>query len=263
MEAVDGEIPVGLTYTLPLSDLSDIALSDDDDIPEFTSITIQLRGSFFRTVDGFMLFPSKNELQRAFDDGCSTSIDVRSVFTEENFVDLRNCRSPNYLQGIEEYYFSVGSFDQVAFILGLKHGLCIAIQKDGRSVQTRVHFVLPPLDLQTRAVFRQIGQSVSALKEVDGQLRQLGAVPDANGVPVLPDSFVQDEEFDLYVDRALSDASVAELTKYLCTVLKVDRRKLMEKLQPLAARRLELLLELCRVDHVVFPFSFGRCFCKN
>jgi hypothetical protein len=120
-------------------------------------------------------------------------------------------------------------------------------------------FVDPPLDLRARAMYREIGQRVSALKEVDAQLRQLGAVPDLNGVPVLPDVFVQDVEFDECVAK-LSGASTRELTKYLCTMVKVDRRGLAEKLQPLAARRLELLIELCRINQTEFPFSFVRGF---
>ena len=224
---------------------------------------LQLRGSFFRAVDGCMLFPSKDELQAAFNafcERCGSTVEVGFVFTEKNFVEVRDCKSPNYLLEVEEYFFSVSSHKQAAFALGLKHGIHIMIRKDERTVQTYASFVSPPLDLQTRAVYRQIGQRVSALKAVDEQLRQLGAVPAENGVPVLPDSFVQDEEFDLFVDHAMSDASVGELTKYLCSMVKVDRRRLTEKLQPLAARRLDLLLELCRINQTVFPFSFTRWF---
>lgn len=235
----------------------------DGNVVKSTDIFLQLRGSFFRAVDGCMLFPCKEELQAAFNDYCkcsSLSVEVGSVLIEKNFIDVRDCKSPNYLLEVEEYFFVVGSQDQAAYLLGLKHGIHVTIQKDGRSVQTYVRFENPALDVQTRAVYRQIGQRVSALKSVDEQLRQLGAVPDENGVPVLPDTFVQDEEFDLCVDQAISEASVAELTKYLCTKVKVDRRRLMERLQPLAAKRLELLMELCRINQTVYPFAFVRGF---
>ena len=181
------------------------------------------------------------------------------MLTEINFRDLRDCESPNHLLEIEEYFFSVSSTDQAALVLGLKNGLNITISKDGRTVQRYANFTSPPLDLQTRAVYRRIGQRVSALKQVDAQLRQLGAVPGNNGVPMLPDEFVQDEEFNSCIGQ-LAGASVGELTKYLCTMVKVDRRGLMEKLQPLVARRLDLLIELCRINQTEFPFSFVRGF---
>jgi hypothetical protein len=227
-------------------------------------VIVQLRGSFGRAADGRMMFPSKEELQKAFDDffaraRLGSSVQVVFVLTEKNFVDLRDCKSPNHLLEVEEYFFSVSSADQAAFVLGIKDGIHIGISRDGRTVSTFVNFTSPPLDLQTRAVYRRIGQRVSALKQVDAQLRQLGAVPDMNGVPMLPDEFVQDEEFNSCISQ-LAGASVGELTKYLCTMVKVDRRGLMEKLQPLVARRLDLLIELCRINQTEFPFSFVRGF---
>jgi len=227
-------------------------------------VIVQLRGSFGRAADGRMMFPSKEELQKAFNDffaraRLGPSVEVVFVLTEKNFVDLRDCKSPNHLLEVEEYFFSVSSAEQAALVLGIRNGIHLTVTRGVRTVSMCAFFVDPPLDLRARAMYREIGQRVSALKEVDAQLRQLGAVPDLNGVPVLPDVFVQDEEYDECVTK-LSGASTRELTKYLCTMVKVDRRGLAEKLQPLAARRLELLIELCRINQTEFPFSFVRGF---
>lgn len=229
-------------------------------------VIIQMRGSFGRAADGRMMFPSKEELQKAFNDffaraRLGSSVEVVFVLTEKNFVDLRDCKSPNHLLQVEEYFFSVSSANQAALVLGIKDGINLTVTSTngGRSALTCALFVDPPLDLRARAMYREIGQRVSALKEVDAQLRQLGAVPDMNGVPMLPDEFVQDEEFNSCISQ-LAGASVGELTKYLCTMVKVDRRGLMEKLQPLVARRLDLLIKLCRINQTEFPFSFVRGF---
>jgi len=246
---------------------------------EITDVILQLHGPYFDESDRCMLFPNKNELQTAFNEysernASQGKVEVGFVLIEKNFTEMQDIDSANYLKDTDECFFSVGSVEQAVFVIGLKSGIHISITKDGRSVSCYVQFVSPYLDMPTRAMYRQIGLCALALKGVDTQLKKLGALPDDNGVPMLPDSFVQDDEFDFYIDSALSKravigrravgllshGSVAELTKYLCTMVKVDRRKLIEKLHPLAAKRLELLLELGRINQTTFPFAFRRGF---
>ena len=126
------------------------------------------------------------------------------------------------------------------------------------------------------------------LKEVDGELRQLGAVP-YKGSPMLPVHFVQTEEFDeqvrLFFSLQESTQPISgqqqqqlafgegggvgfysvqdaknSLHAYLTSKHKVNRRKRQAALDVLVDERIDILLKLCSYNPEETPFSFDREF---
>ena len=123
-------------------------------------------------------------------------------------------------------------------------------------------FSFPKQNSATRATYRKIGKLIARLREVDGELKKIGAVPDANGFPILPSSFMQDKEFDKYVNDSLKLGPVdsKSLHCFLCHRTKVDLVKRNAALKPLVKERVEILVKLCSCSQDEFPFTFNRKF---
>ena len=256
-------------------------------------MVLKMRGHFTRNSSGEFLLPDVEELQAELvrigrenpSLGAMTNFTVLEIFNEKNFNYIRrSARDPNHLLQEEEVFVKFGSCEQASYILGLIHGLEVC----GNGPRTTYFFSLPSYDTATRSIYRAVGGLLIRLKEVDGELRQLGAVP-YKGSPMLPVHFVQTEEFDEQVRLFFSlqestqpisgqqqqqlafgegggvgfysvqDAKKS-LHAYLTSKHKVNRRKRQAALDVLVDERIDILLKLCSYDPEETPFSFDREF---
>jgi hypothetical protein len=71
---------------------------------------------------------------------------------------------------------------------------------------------------------------------------------------------VQNENFDIAVTGMQSKNDKVTLHNFLCTRTRVDKRKRQANLEPLVDERIEILLELAKIDQDKFPFVSEREF---
>jgi hypothetical protein len=251
-------------------------------------MVLKMRGHFTRNSSGEFLLPAVEELQAELvrigrenpSLGAMTNFTVLEIFNEKNFNYIRrSARDPNHLLQEEEVFVKFGSCEQALYILGLIHGLHFQVRGGGNGGKipgSHYLFSLPSYDTATRAIYRVVGGLLIRLKEVDKELRQLGAVP-YMGLPMLPVHFVQTEEFDeqvrLLQEEENNNNKLAPISSgrqimgakdslhaYLTSKHKVDRRKRQAALDVLVDERIDILLKLCRYDPEETPFSFDREF---
>ena len=223
---------------------------------------------------GSVLIPKKEEIERIFTDGprdnysrlkggivpdVTMKIDVESVFIEWNFPYISNGpKSPNFITKYADVFVKFGSTEQAAYVFALgrtKGGFSIQVKGEGCIHGVSLKFVLCP-DAATRTAYRTAGTLILRLKEVDAQLRALGAIPGRGGVPELSDMLVQKEDFDV----AVTQFDAATLHNFLCTRTRVDKRKRQGILKPLVDERFEILLQLAKIDQDATPFTYEREF---
>ena len=237
-------------------------LKQSVDTSDHEGMVLQMRGGFPRDGKGLILIPSKEEVQRAFvtsGGGRNPQVvslaDVESVFHERNFHHIQyGPTSPNYLLEEIDVFVKFASVDQATVVLGVGGNKAFQIQNMGFGVQ----FVIPSKDTTTRTAFRTAGDLILRLNKVDKQLKTLGAVPGRGGVPELSEMLVQLEDFDAAVTSRGYDK--ATIHAYLCTRIRVDRRKRQAALEPLVNERIEILMELAKIDQDKYPFVCEREF---
>lgn len=221
------------------------------------------------------------------------SVSIESVVREDNFHHiLEGPSSQNYLTNEMEVYVKLGNSDQYNYLLQqISQGRgsfsipCWTVSR--QRVMYNFNFSSPRRDTRTRAAYREIGTLITRLRQVDAQLRTIGAVPGRGGIPVLSDKLIQKEDFDVYVEsfvdrikakpragamgantaKPSSDMSNVNTTNdketlhsWLCTRTRVDRRKHQETLEPLVDERIDILLKLSQIDPDEFPFVVERDF---
>ncbi len=249
-------------------------------------MVLQMRGQFTRDAKGDFLLPSAEEIQAGLvrigrtNPSLFLMVDftVVGIFSEKNFNYIRqSTQSPNQLFQEEEVFLKLGSIEQASYILGLSYGVAFDIYSNSPNRhKSNFQFSLPSQDTVTRAVYRTIGGLLTRLKRVNDELKQLGAVPGRGGIPVLPEHFVQTDEFDETVRalqenmRAVNDqlsrrgvsiqSGKEELHWYLVSKRKVNKRKRQAALDSLVDERIDILLKLCSYDPDEIPFSFDREF---
>ena len=218
---------------------------------------------------GSVVIPKKEEIERIFvDDKFSprnleavSKIEVESVFLEWNFPHiLSGPKSPNFTTKNAEVFVKFGSVEQAVYvqILGENKGMMtITVKREGCNHSFGIRFVPCP-DATVRATYRNIGDLILRLKEVDRQLKALGAVPGRGGIPELSEMLVQPEDFEAAVTA--SGFNKATLHNYLCTRTRVDKRKRQAALDPLVDERIEILMALSQIDQDKFPFACEREF---
>ena len=238
-------------------------LKQSVDTSDHEGMVLQMRGGFPRDGKGLILIPSKEEVQRAFvtsGGGRNPQVvslaDVESVFHERNFHHIQyGPTSPNYLLEEIDVFVKFASVDQATVVLGMNGGRGINLQNgSGHSVQ----FTIPSKDTTTRTAFRTAGDLILRLNKVDKQLKTLGAVPGRGGIPELSAMLVQSEDFDIAVTSHGFDK--ATLHSFLCTRTRVDKRKRQAALEPLVDQRIEILMELVKIDQDKYPFVCEREF---
>jgi hypothetical protein len=233
------------------------------DTSDHEGMVLQFRGHFPRDTKGSLIIPSKDKVQLAF---VTTSAgrynysqvlrqaDVESVFKEHNFHHIQEGpKSPNFLLRDTDVFVKFASVEQASFVLGMSGSRTVDF---GALGGYGFQFVLPSKNSKTRAAYSKIGTLITRLKEVDGQLKALGAVPGRGGVPELSDMLVQKEEFDV----AVTAYDKVTLHSFLCTRTRVDKRKRQTALEPLVDERIEILMQLAKIDQEQFPFTFEREF---
>jgi hypothetical protein len=143
-----------------------------------------------------------------------------------------------------------------------KGKLNATVKGEGYIYHVGINFV-PCQDSTFRETYRAVGNLILRLKEVDKQLKALGAVPGRGGVPELSDMLVHNEDFDGWVTMSITTPrgyDKASLHKFLCTRTRVDKRKRQTALEPLVDERIEILMQLSKIDQDKFPFTFEREF---
>ena len=219
---------------------------------------------------GAVLVPKKEVIELLFTSRYNPTnevpkIDVLSVHMEWNFPYIRDGpKSPNFATRFAEVFVRFGSPEQAAYVheLGGRSCFNITMEDECRRFGLNVKFVLCQ-DAAARAAYRTVGTLIGRLKGVDDKLRALGAVPGRGGVPELSEMLVQSEEFDGWLAKCTQTAHVydkAWLHSFLCGRTRVDKRKRQATLEPLVDERLEILMELCKIDQDKFPFTCEREF---
>ena len=245
---------------------------------------LRIRGRFYVEASGDLLLPSKEEFQAGIE-GIGrrnpslselTSFVVEAVFSEKNFNFLGHpVKSPNHSLQEEEVYVKFGSKEQASFVLGLDMGFNLDIYTNSpHRTSSNFRFTLPGSNKTTRAVYRTIGALIKCLKEVDTELKKLGAVPGKGGIPIIPDQFVQTEEFNETVKAFQENMETADkqcgltfarigkedLHGFLVNKRNVNRKKRQAALDALVDERINILMKLCSYDLDEFPFNFQREF---
>lgn len=240
---------------------------------------LKMCGQFPMDATGSIIVPTKEDLTVALNqcmvrggnrrvDTPPLAVTVQSVRTENNFrFLLAGPTSPNYLFIEREVYVQLESSEQANFIRelcldGCSVMLSLGVNSRGGELRGFFQFLTPSQDTVTRAGLRDIGALISDLKRVDDGLRKLGAVPGIGGLPKLSDALVQKEEFDELVKRYQEgdEMKLARLHSYLCTRIRVDKRKRRAALEPLVKERLEILMKLSQFDPDEFPVVIEREF---
>ncbi len=244
---------------------NDLKKSMDDSGHE--GMVLQMRGHFPFGQNGSVLVPTKDEVQAAFYVGvCSRDpigvkqADVESVFTEENFNHIQaGPSSPNYLLREINMYVKFASVEQASLLLGGYKQVSIRSNENGRHC-CRIELITPSRDAKTRATYRTIGSLIHRLKEVDNQLKALGAVAGNGGTPRLSKNLLQSDEFDAQVNECIKKDAKESLHGFLCTKTRVDKRKRQAAMDPLVDERINILLKLTKYDPDEVPFTFEREF---
>ena len=215
----------------------------------------------------FVFSPSSEEIQAAFAARNQKNVydalvqaNVKHVSIEENFNFLKSGpKSPNYLLKEKEVYVRFESVEQASHVLRIGEYLHVKINANQKAP---FQFFAPKHSTTTRATYRTIGNLILRLKEVDQQLKALGAIPGRGGVPELSEMLVQINEFDGFVARANAAHGYdkATLHSFLCTRTRVDKRKRQAALDPLVDERIDILLKLTKYDPDDVPFTFEREF---
>jgi hypothetical protein len=221
---------------------------------------LQMHGVFDRDADGCIVAPSEKDVRAVFDQSACPAVRVECVFSEMNFHHLNGtAKSPKHDVPEEEVFVQFESEEQACSVLGLRGDF---------------RFTIPSKTRSTRASYRKIGELVLQLKQVDAEIRALGAVPGRGGIPVLPDHFVQIEQFDETVvalkgnmtrgggggGSSFSTLGSARenLHNFLVYRTRINRSKRQELLDSLVDKRIDVLLKLCSFDPDETPFTFDR-----
>ncbi len=133
---------------------------------------------------------------------------------------------------------------------------------NSRRLMMGFQFSEPRRNARTRAAYREIGTLITRLRQIDAQLKAIGAVPiniGRGGFPKLPDTLIQKEEFDESVAQ-LRKATSRQLHAYVSTRIRVDRKERQRKLDSLVDERINILLKLAQFDPDEFPFVVEREF---
>lgn len=255
-----------------------------DNIPDCDRERAVLRAhaQLRRDTKGDLVLPSAHELQAGLirnSNALSSSVDfagltVVEIFLERNFNRLESApEHPNHLFQEEEMYVRFGSDEQASCLLNLGCGLALDIYMDSQyRCQTFFRFSLPSKSMVLRAQYRKIGEDILNLKEIDQNIRAIGAVARTPGIPVLPDHFIQDDEFDKTVTALMEDVQFTDdqmvskgggkdaLHEYLVSKCRVNRRGRQAALDVLIDQRINVLLKLCRYNQDETPFAFTRKF---
>lgn len=238
---------------------NDLKKSMDDSGHE--GMVLQMRGK-----SGYAFIPSADEIQAAFVARnqrvvFGAEVNVKLVSVEENFNYVKaGLKSPNYLLKEKEIYVKFESAEQASRVLRIGDYLHVKINANQ---QAPFQFFAPRQSTTIRATYRTIGDLIIRLREVDQQLKSLGAIPGRGGVPELSGMLVQNDEFDRGVAGYTKDArgyDKATLHNFLCTRVRVDKRKRQSSLDQLVDERIDILLKLTKYDPDEFPFTFEREF---
>jgi hypothetical protein len=255
------------------------------------NLTVKVKGQFLVDLEGSLIIPSVQDFNNAFRAKPSmglSDVTVVSVTSERNFTYLLSGpSSENYLLQEEEVFIRLESVDQKRLITSkgrsrdgsLINSVVVPIKEQGVAY-TRVYtFTVPSFNTRTRTGFRAIGDLLVRLRNVDAQLKGLGAVPSPmNGMPELDHTLVQAESFDRDVKEyqckmaescliekrpgivGIFDSSRQSLHRLLVSFTRVDKRKRQAALDPLIDERIEILLKLSQYDPDDFPVVVERAF---
>jgi hypothetical protein len=235
-------------------------------------MVLKISGSFPVDFTGSICVPQADELNVAFNATLRRNsvienppqVLVESITVEENFNHiLDGPESPNYLLKEQEVYVKLESMEQADYVRGLSSHLRSVMVKLPSDPRRSICLLLsdPSKDTHTRAAYREIGTLITRLKQVDAQLTALGAVPGRGGLPELSDKLIPVEVFDDTVKRLQeTPGQKYNLHGFLCTRIRVDKRKRQETLEPLIDERINVLLRLSQFDPDEFPFVVEREF---
>ena len=238
------------------------------DISDQEGMILQMRGNLHRDKKGSVIVPDKDQVQAAFVIGGTKKspayvqqASVDSVFFEKNFNHImEGPASPNFLLQNVDVFIKFASAKDAATVLELEG--CRAINSaraDGVMCAQMYKFVTPP-SFVARATYRNIGHLITRLKEVDDQLKTLGAVAGSSGTPRLSKHLLSVEDFDAQVNEYTLRNNKEFLHEFLTTKTRVDKRKRQTALEPLVDERIEILMQLSKIDQDKFPFTFEREF---
>ena len=232
--------------------------NDDDD-----GTVLQMRGYFRFSEDGDIIIPTKEEIQEGFmmvgqQDTALPQVSVVSVFFENNF------NRSTYAREVD-VFVRFGTKEQALYAFELRH--IDIYQHNPSPSECRYDFLLPVGNAATRAGYRDIIWISQCRREVDYKLKRLGAVQGRGGIPVLPDKFIQKEEFDATLQAIImSDAdqrrgvnaptAKENLHSYLVSRVRVDRKKRQDELDKLVDERISLLLRLASYDPDEYSFTY-------
>lgn len=225
------------------------------------SATLKLSGQLPRNKSGGSIFPTTKELNDAFASRSAQhpiEIRVESIQMEENynFIHL-DPSSNNHLLKLREAYVTFGSPIQAEYVRSL--GQPISIRIEHSTAMCTLHFERPIRSRAVRATYEAIGDLIQRLRRVDSNLRALGAVP-LLGMPVLPDHYMQKEQFDDHANKCILKEDRQGLHSLLVYKVRIDREKRQEGLDALVEERIDVLLRLSGYDPDEFPFALERKF---
>jgi hypothetical protein len=232
----------------------DLKKAVNDSNPD--ACTLRVVASFPRAADGGIMYPHRKDIQeklnRIFRENVRQEIciEVQAKFVEMNFNYILHYPAEHYLREEEEFYIKVGSPEQMESILKFSDNF----RRAG------FEFMRPTKNFATREAYQTIGHLLLRLKIVDQKCRKLGAIPGRGGVPVLPDNFVQREEFVEAVKTFMEKSMKEELHGLLCSRTPVDKRKRQTELDPLVDERIDILQKLLSFNQDDYPFTFERVF---
>jgi hypothetical protein len=247
----------------------DLKKAVDESNPD--ACILRVTTSFPRAADGGVLYPPRKYIQeklnRVFRQNIRYEIEVQATFVEMNYNNILHYPADNYLRQEEEFYVKVGSPEQMESILKLSD--CIHF--------VGFEFIKPTENFATREAYRTIGHLLLRLKIVDQKCKKLGAIPGRRGVPILPEDFVQTDEFKKTVEKYQWDNIAENLSRaagkifkdgtpiedvhaYLCSHTPVDKRKRQKELDTLVGERIDILKKLLSFNQDDFPFTFDREF---
>lgn len=231
---------------------------------------LQMVGSFPCDASGHLCFPNKEDVQISFlrkKEECNL-IEVESVSMEDNYNFLLSGPTcSNYLLCEPTMFVKFKTLDQSKQAEKIRY---VDINFDfsrGGKYARGFQFITPKQNSTERAAYRGIGDLIKRLKEVDSKLKALGAIPGIGGLPELSGSFVQKEDYDIWIKSSYNAVaqcwrkdSLPALHKWLCSKTRVDRRRRQTALEPLVDERLDILLQLAQFDPDQYPVVIEREF---
>ena len=179
------------------------------------------------------------------DDMRKAGVPVVRLSTEVwNYCNLEEGpSSPNYLMRDTKVFVYFPSQEELDKFLHKR--VRVVVSLDRNLTHSGVYRLAPARHPpEVRAMHNAIGGHLKRLQEVDAELRALGAVPGRGGLPVLPEYLVDSGDFDEFV----ATAQRAELHSWLCTRMRVDKRKREAALPALVDERIGLLKALAMFD---------------